>query len=180
MPQCDHTSVGVIITRRGQHLLLTRARPPAGVAPPAGHIDTHGGPVEAAMAEVHEEVGLRLTELCELTTAWRDNVCRRQPTSRVGHQWTVYRSAGVTGRLRASRLETRGARWYGAAELANLAERTAAYADGRVPEADWQTRPGLEPVWCQWLTLAGAIRLSRRELAAIDQVAAGHSPGLVA
>jgi ADP-ribose pyrophosphatase YjhB (NUDIX family) len=181
MTRCDHTSVGVIIAQRGRYLLLTRARPPAGVAPPAGHIDQHGGPVEAALAEVAEEVGLRVTELCELVTGWRDNTCRRRPAGPVGHQWTVYRARGVTGRLRASRTETRGARWYTPAELVGLAERTAAYADGRLAEADWQSRPGIEPVWCQWLTRAGVLRLSRRELAAVDEVAAGRRPsGLAA
>lgn len=176
MPRCDHTSVGVIIAQQGKYMLLTRARPPAGVAPPAGHIDTHGGPADAAIAEVHEEVGLRLTDMHELVTGWRNNLCRRQPTGPVGHQWTVYRAGGTTGHLRACPAETRGARWYTSTELADLADRTAAYADGRIAEPDWQTQPGLEPVWCQWLTLAGAIRLSRRQLAAIDQVAAGHHP----
>jgi 8-oxo-dGTP pyrophosphatase MutT (NUDIX family) len=176
MQRCDNASVGVIATDElGRYLMLMRARPPAGVAPVAGHIDDHGSPTEAAAAEVREEVGLQVVESTQLTARWRPNVCRRTSPGRVGHYWTVYR-ARVTGRLRPSREETLGAGWYTRAELGRLADRTAAYAHGRIGEADWQTRPGIEPVWCQWLVVAGAITMSRSDLAAVEQIAAGHRP----
>jgi len=58
---CDNKSVGVIVQNDGGDiLLLHRARFPFGMAPPAGHIDDHGSPEQAAVTEVFEEVGLTL------------------------------------------------------------------------------------------------------------------------
>lgn len=171
MSYCDNASVGVVIESAGRVLLLTRAKPPAGIAPPAGHVDDHGSPDQAARAEVAEEVGLTVTGLSKVLTGWRDNVCRRRTTGRVGHQWTIYR-AQATGQLRPSRDETRGARWYSRAEVQRLADRTAAYAQGEVSEADWQRRPGLEPVWCHWLHELRLVRLSGTDLRRIAEVAA--------
>jgi hypothetical protein len=64
--------------------------------------------------------------------------------------------------------ETRNVRWIPAADLQALADRTSAYAFGFVTDADFAARPGLEPVWGQWLDAAGAIDLSPGELRNID------------
>lgn len=103
---CDHAAVGVHISSPTGLLVFERARPPAGIAPGAGHVDQHGGPEQAARAEVAEEVGLTVRSLHLLTTAWRPNRCRRPAKNRVGHYWSVYR-AEVSGQIRPSALEVR-------------------------------------------------------------------------
>jgi 8-oxo-dGTP pyrophosphatase MutT (NUDIX family) len=76
--RCDNTSVGILIQDdQGRLLVFNRATLPWGVAPPAGHIDDHGTPEQAATAEVHEEVGLQVEDLELVARRWRDNRCRR-------------------------------------------------------------------------------------------------------
>jgi len=55
---CDHTSVGMII-RKGENILLIERRIfPFGFAPPAGHLD--GDTFDhSALRETEEEVGLK-------------------------------------------------------------------------------------------------------------------------
>jgi ADP-ribose pyrophosphatase YjhB (NUDIX family) len=98
--------------RSGAHLRACRparlrgVRPPAGIAPVAGHVDQHGGPEHAACAEVGEEVGLVVTSLHLVTSVCRPNRCRRLTRNRVGHQWSIYR-AEASGQIRSSPRETR-------------------------------------------------------------------------
>ena len=58
----DHAAVGVLISSPDGLLVFERARPPAGIAPVAGHVDQHGGPEQAARIEVAEEVGVTVSE----------------------------------------------------------------------------------------------------------------------
>lgn len=168
---CDNTSVGVVIEKDGQYLMFDRATFPSGAAAVAGHGDGHGGSAAAARAEVAEELGLTVVTLEEVTGGWRSNRCRRLLGPRgVGHQWVVYR-ATVAGVLAPSVRETRHVRWLPAGQLQHLAERTAAYAHGELPEEQLAARPGLEPVWARWFTDLAAIRLSPADLAAIDRLA---------
>lgn len=177
MKTCDNTSVGVIITNEaGDYLMFERATFPPGIAPVAGHIDTHGTARDAAEAEVREEVGLTVVSLSEITTSWRNNRCRRLPGPRgVGHQWTVFHAV-VTGDLNPSQRETRNVRWIPAADMQALADRTSAYAFGYVTDADFAAQPGLEPVWGQWLDATGVIDLSPGELQNIDRLANTTTP----
>lgn len=165
MTCCDHTSVGVIVTDRAGRMLmlLTRARPPVGIAPVAGHVDQHGTPQQAAIAEVREEIGLDAVRLREVASGRRDNRCGRPGGN--WHQWTIFR-AEVSGVLNPSRDETKGARWYHPGEVQTLASRTAAHARGHI--VDWDREPGLEPVWVGWLAELGVVRMDRWWL---DQVA---------
>lgn len=164
-PRCDNTAVGVIVTDQAGRMLtlLTRAQPPVGVAPVAGHVDGHGSPRLAAIAEVREEVGFDAVRLREVASGRRPNRCRRPGGS--WHQWTIFR-AEVTGTMRPSADETRGARWYHPGEVQTLADRTAAHSRGHI--AGWDRDPGLEPVWVGWLAELGVVRMDRWWL---DQVA---------
>ncbi|GLW26499.1 hypothetical protein Mame01_65410 [Microbispora amethystogenes] len=103
---CDHTSVGVLISSPAGLLMFERGTPPTGIAPVAGHIDQHGSPEQAAIAEVAEEVGLAVTHLDLLLTAWRLNRCRRSISGEAGHRWWIYQ-AQATGPLRPSSREVR-------------------------------------------------------------------------
>lgn len=168
---CDNTSVGVIIAAGGRYLVFERNTPPAGVAPCAGHVDGHGGFELAAHAEVTEELGLAVTSLRQVTGGWRPNRCRRQPgPAGPGHAWAVY-LAQTRGQVRPSARETRSARWLDSGLLQVLADRTAAYAYGRLTSAEFAADPGIEPVWVQWLADAGIIHAGAADLAVIGQLA---------
>jgi 8-oxo-dGTP pyrophosphatase MutT (NUDIX family) len=68
---CDNTSVGVIITNEAnEFLMFERATFPPGLAPVAGHVDTHGTLRQAAETEVREEVGLTVVTLTETAANW--------------------------------------------------------------------------------------------------------------
>lgn len=152
---CDNTSVGVVLRdEEGNLALLKRGRFPVGIAPAAGHIDDHGSPEQAAVDEVFEEIGvtLEVKDLSPLIVA-RDipNVCRRPNGDH--HVWTVYAATVPTGTIiTPDKEQTKGARWYTAAEVAELAQRTRAYRHGDVPEESWQQDPGLEEIWLDFLT----------------------------
>lgn len=176
MKTCDNTSVGVIITNEaGDYLMFERATFPPGIAPVAGHIDTHGTARDAAEAEVCEEVGLTVVSLSEITAGWRSNRCRRLPGPRgVGHQWTIFHAV-VTGDLNPSVRETRNVRWVSRADVLALCSRTSRYAAGELTAAEFAARPGIEPVWVQWL-LSPDTWLRDSELALIDQLATTTTP----
>lgn len=174
MSTCDNNSVGVILQGTdSRYLLFTRATPPVGVAPVAGHVDGHGGPTQAAIAEVSEEVGLQVETLTPLLSQWRSNRCRRTlGRAGVGHHWTVYR-ATTTGILKPSPRETRNAGWYTKAQIQELADITVAYADGRLHEQWYAAAPGLEPVWVGFFVELGIVEVDTRSLELIDQIASG-------
>jgi 8-oxo-dGTP pyrophosphatase MutT (NUDIX family) len=170
---CDNTSVGIIITNAvGAYLMFDRATFPPGVAPAAGHIDDHGTAEDAARAEVEEELGLHVTAITQRTGGWRNNRCRRHPGWRgTGHEWTVYQAA-VSGNLTPSARETRNVRWIEPDELQVLADRTVAYAHGRLADDEFAAAPGIEPVWMRWLDYTGALAVTPDELVQVERLAA--------
>ncbi|WP_329087940.1 NUDIX hydrolase [Streptosporangium sp. NBC_01469] len=177
--QCDNRSVGVLIAdQAGRYLMFDRNTFPPGVAGAAGHVDEHGSFLDAARAEVSEELGLSVLSLTPVplnwpvATPWRDNRCRRLPgPSGVGHRWHLYR-AQTAGTLAPSARETRNVRWLTTVQLQALAERTAAYAHGHLTDAAFAELPGIEPVWVAWLMAAGLVTVPLDDLARIDQLAA--------
>ncbi|WP_374777113.1 NUDIX hydrolase [Streptomyces sp. NBC_01310] len=171
MKACDNTSVGVVITdRQGRYLMFDRATFPVGTAPAAGHIDDHGSTEDAGRAEVEEELGLTVTGLTRVSGCWRDNRCRRRPGARgTGHDWTIYQ-ATVTGDLTPSARETKNVRWIAPDALQELADRTVAYAQGRVTDAAFEAARGIEPVWMQWLANIAAIHVSPDELLQVERL----------
>jgi 8-oxo-dGTP pyrophosphatase MutT (NUDIX family) len=167
---CDNTSVGILILSQDadRWLFFDRNTFPAGVAPAAGHVDRHGTPVEAAVAEVQEETGLTVTSLQWLTGGWRDNACRRAPGPMgTGHLWSVY-MARASGQLNPSLRETRNVRWLDRSDLQDLANRTIARAQGHVTDQQFAQAPGLEPVWIRWLISGGLVTVSEEHLHLID------------
>src|SRR5579884_713310 len=162
---CNHTSVGTIVERGGKYLLFRRVKKPAGHAPSAGHVDELpyiGHPDEAtiyakaARRELQEEVGLealRLDLVLEATTTF--------PCRRIGgtwHKWRIYRATvSPDAQPQGKADESRELTWYWPGELAQLAERTRDYLAGQVDEADWEARPGLEPVWLGFFNTLGIL-----------------------
>lgn len=158
---CDNKSVGVVVSNEhGQLALLERRRFPSGIAPPAGHIDHHGDPERAAMEEVEEEIGVSvaLNGLIRTQIANRriDNVCRRIGGDH--HDWTVYEAHVKNAQLLPSADETRGASWYEQGQISALATRTRLFQAGLVSPDDWDDKPGIEPVWLDFLTELGYIQ----------------------
>jgi ADP-ribose pyrophosphatase YjhB (NUDIX family) len=147
--RCDHTSVGVLVHRDGRLLLIERARPPFGLAPPAGHVDESPSFDAAAGRELWEEVGLTAQSLRLLGEGRKDNRCRRPGGT--WHYWRIYEAADPIGEIDRSPDETRRVVWASPAQLWGAAARSRAYLQGRVGQDEWERHPGLEPVWRDWL-----------------------------
>jgi ADP-ribose pyrophosphatase YjhB (NUDIX family) len=179
MKTCDNSSVAALIfDDHGRLLVFDRNTDPPGVAGPAGHIDEHGGPMDAVYAEVFEEVGLTGWAVELVGGGWRTNRCCRQPGPRgFGHQWHIFRVEVVRGELNPIVLnpsvrETRNVRWLDSGQLKALTQTTLAYARGHLTAWEFRDRPGIEPVWVQWLADAGLVEVSRDDLALLDHTAA--------
>lgn len=150
---CNHTSVGVLVARDGRLLLINRASPPYGWAPPAGHVEpgeTYGA---AAARELAEETGLHAADLRHLISKRYPNRCRRPGGDH--HDWAVY-EADVVGHPVLSP-EIRGWRWASAVELADLVTLTRAHLASDATPEQWKEHPGLEPVWVELLGKLGWI-----------------------
>lgn len=51
-----------------------------------------------------------------------------------------------------------------------MADRTVAYAQGRIADAEFEAAPGIERVWMQWLANIAAINTSPDDLRRVDQL----------
>lgn len=159
MPKrCDFTSSAVIVRDvRGRFALLQRARFPIAIAPASGHIDQHGSPEQAAVAELAEELGLTVPiDALRPTSVQAQlvyNPCRRVDGDH--HYWWVFEVTGVEADLNPSPQETRGAGWYSQDEVERLAQRTRDYQAGRLSPDEWESESGLEDVWLGLLVQIG-------------------------
>lgn len=146
--KCDNKSVGMIVYKGDELLLIERMKKPFGFAPPAGHVDDHGSFEDAAREELEEEVGLQTKKLELIAEGRKENACRRKGGNY--HYWKIYR-AMADGEVHRSIEETKQVDWYSKEQLASLAEKTEKYLDGGITDSEWEERPGLEPVWYEWL-----------------------------
>ncbi len=147
---CNHTSVGMIVFNAQHHLLLIERRKyPYGYACPAGHVDNGETYEQAALRELHEEVGLQAVHLDCVLDLTVDNACRRPYGD--WHRWKVYQVQAI-GALNRNLSETKQAGWFEPSALAALASKTERYRAGALAEELWQEQPGLEPVWYDILT----------------------------
>ena len=149
MAICDHKSVGMLIWNGDKLLLIERRKPPYGFAPPAGHVDGHGSFEDAAKAETKEEVGLEAKNLKLLIEGRKENPCRREGGT--WHYWKIF-EAKTEGKVMASPDETKQYGWYTREQIRELAKKTKSYVSGEMSEAEWQSSPGIEPVWKEWLS----------------------------
>lgn len=128
-----HYSVGAIIKRGDEYLLIDRANPPYGFAGLAGHIDEGESSEEALFREVTEESGLRVVEfrlLYEEELDW--NKCSRGVGT---HYWHLY-ECEVMGEVKRDFGETKSIGWYTREEIARLT---------------------LEPAWKYWFEKEGIV-----------------------
>lgn len=154
MKACDNTSVGVLISNDNRLLLIQRARPPHGWAPPAGHIDGDPSAEVAGIREVREETGLVVSRLEVIHQVTMQNACRRGGT---WHAWTVCRAVTTSFHLNLNPNETNGALWLCPQGLAHMAQRTDDFVTRQLNECEWRLSPGLEPVWRELLRDVGVL-----------------------
>lgn len=145
---CDNKSVGMLVWRNDQLLLIERKKPPFGFAPPAGHVDDDKSFEVAAKRELKEEVGLEADTIELLIEGRKNNPCRREGGN--WHYWKIYK-VEAESEIKRSEDETRQASFYGKDILLSLADKTEKYLRGDIVQNDWESSPGLEPVWYEWL-----------------------------
>ncbi len=145
--KCNHTSVGMIVRKNDEILLIERKVPPFGFAPPAGHVDDKEKFEDAAVRELKEEVGLDIKSIRLLIEGRKENRCSRPKGD--WHFWRIYEIEGK-GEVRRSKRETKQAGWYDNEELKFLSARTESYLAGDISEDEWRDGPGIEPVWLEW------------------------------
>lgn len=177
MPKkCDNKSVGVIVERDGKFAMIFRKNYPRAWAMIAGHVDEHGSPRDAAIAEAWEEGGLTINRSSKIFEEERiDNPCRRENGSH--HHWLVFEALEWSGDLRPSS-DAKLAEWKTRKELHLLAARTeyfmkkfgipykevglltkAIHGPRSAPNEDseWTEHPGLEAIWYYILKHLGKI-----------------------
>ncbi|MEK7090356.1 MAG: NUDIX hydrolase [Patescibacteria group bacterium] len=161
MPKiCDNKSVGILVWKGNELLVIKRKKYNYGFAIPAGHQDGDD-PETAARKELGEEVGLSTQELEEKLWLGLPNPCKREGGSQ--HDWTIFEAKRWTGEVKTSEDETEGYFWADRKKIIALAERLERFAkakgislspDGhglpQLVEATntdpaWQKDPGLEP-----------------------------------
>lgn len=152
---CSRKSVGVLIMRGRDILLVERLTGAVGHACIAGHVEPGEGFETAAARETWEESGLEVTSLRQIGQGRRHERCKRLGST--FHDWRVYQAevAGFDARLNAT--EARSIGWYDPQQLAAQVLRTEEYLEHLIAEADWQSHPGLERVWYYWLLRTGHI-----------------------
>ena len=165
---CDHESAGILVKKDGAILIIERKKFPAGFALPAGHCDGDSFH-DTAARELREETGIEAEKLEHLFSEELPNPCRRQGGTH--HQWQVFSAKIWSGVVKRSPDETKSAEWAGKERLSGLAERTAAFAKKHhlatsdltaltaalSSDPEWQSLPGLEPVWFDFLKRLGEI-----------------------
>ncbi|MBU1292049.1 NUDIX hydrolase [Patescibacteria group bacterium] len=146
--RCDHTSVGMLVWKENELLLIERKKPPFGFAPPAGHVDKDDSFEVAAKRELEEEVGLKVKNINLLIEGRKENPCRRKDGN--WHYWKIY-EIKTEGDVKRSQEETKQAGFYSKEKIKELAKRTEDYIKGEIKEEEWEKSPGIEPVWYEWL-----------------------------
>lgn len=153
---CDNKSVGLIVEDSvGRILLIKRAKFPPGYACPAGHVDGHGTWLQAAIAELQEEVGLEVRDIRLVHEETHNNPCRRKGGTH--HDWRVYSATTEDHEVLASEDETSGFVWADTKELNRLSNRAMLYRTGGMNDTEWEEDPGLEPIWDDILRKIGIV-----------------------
>lgn len=112
-----HYSIGALIKRGDQYLLIDRVKFPFGFAGLAGHIDEGEDEVSALLREVSEESGLQVEKhelLLEEELNW--NECSRGVGT---HYWYLF-SCEVSGEIKQNIKETKSIDWYTIDEIKKL------------------------------------------------------------
>jgi 8-oxo-dGTP pyrophosphatase MutT (NUDIX family) len=128
-----HYSVGALIRKDDEYLLIDRVKPALGYAGIAGHIDENENAVQCLSREVMEESGLKVESqelLYEEELSW--NWCRRGIKC---HHWYLF-ACDVSGQLKENVEEVKSIGWHSSDQIKKLQ---------------------LEEVWQYWFKKLGVI-----------------------
>ncbi len=132
-----HYSVGAVIEKDGNYLLIDRKNPPYGFAGIAGHIDEGEKPIEALKREVFEESQLKVKNqelLFEEELDW--NYCSKGINT---HYWYLYDCT-----------------WKGKVKKNNEAKSIGWYSKEEIQELNRGNK--LEEVWKYWFEKLGILK----------------------
>lgn len=112
----EHYSVGALIERGNEYLLIDRATVPFGYGCVSGHVDEDETPEQALVREVFEEVHLEV-ESYELLF---EDVEESKPCTKGSpvHHWSVYRCS-VSGEPKANE-EVKSVGWFSREKIETL------------------------------------------------------------
>lgn len=147
--ECDRRSVGMLVWKEDQLLMIKKAKLPLGFAPPSGHCDSDGSAQIAAVRELRRKVGLRSVKLEPIIAGWKSNSCDRQNGTQ--HFWEIFKVITLDNVIATDLSEVVEIRWCTRGELGYLSQITKRFLNGRINEKEWQSAPGIEPVWYEWL-----------------------------
>jgi len=155
---CDNKSVGILVWKDSDLLMIERKKYNFGFAIPAGHLDGLD-PFLAAKKELSEEVGLDAEVFQERLVRHMVNPCKRDGGTY--HEWTVVEASRWDGGIRLSEDETKSYVWANRDDILNFSKRLEKFAkihgvemnEGNLSELvrltnedkDWMSSPGLEP-----------------------------------
>jgi ADP-ribose pyrophosphatase YjhB (NUDIX family) len=150
---CSRQSVGVIIRRGDDLLLVERLSGAVGMACVAGHVEPGETFEEAAVRETQEESGLQVISLRRVTGGRRYERCKRAGSDY--HDWVVFEAEVANYDAHHNPTESKRIGYFSPDLLAGLVRRTEEYLEHIISEEDWRSRPGFERVWFFWLRQAG-------------------------
>ncbi len=165
MPKiCDNKSVGQIILKGKNLLMIERKNYPESFALPAGHLDGDEF-LHSAFRETKEEVGISIVTNDLVLSRTIQNPCKREHGSY--HHWAVYKSANFYGKPKEGS-DAKNFFWASPKKLQSLVKRTEYFIAkynipyievGKLTEAifgnpeqkntdsEWMKKMGIEPVW---------------------------------
>ena len=149
-PICNNTSVGIIVKRFNDLLLIERQKYPYGFACPAGHVEPHEAYASAANRELREETGLTgrtTTSFTPVAHGKRFNRCRRERGD--FHYWIVYQTElkddalyhNTDDLLSHTEDESKRIGFYTPEQVRHLATRTELYQAQLISDDEWRMSP---------------------------------------
>ncbi len=118
---CDNKSVGQIVMRGNDILIIERKNYPEAFALPAGHMDADTDWQKAATRECEEEAGVNVVGNRRVFSEIIDNPCKRNGGNH--HEWKVFAADHFEGEPAAGS-DAKAYRWATPEELDKMARRT--------------------------------------------------------
>ncbi|MBI2047851.1 MAG: NUDIX hydrolase [Parcubacteria group bacterium] len=169
MAQCDKKSVGIVIKKGRNFVVILRKNYPISYAFVAGHLDGDTSR-QAAIKESIQEANVSIDSLKHLWSGTFSNPCKRDGGG--FHEWSVWEAVKWHGEVEAGD-DAKEAFILSPQKVHALIKRTRsfekrsgipltkknvdAFTKYVVDDSDWQKDPGLEPVWVLMLEKIGIL-----------------------